>query len=91
MTIILPPEVEAKLRERVAAAGTDVATFVRQAVEEKLAVPTPVPEVAASAGTEGWDAKFHDWMQDVASRAKTYPAGFVVDDSRETLYEGTGE
>jgi hypothetical protein len=34
--IELAPELEARLRERAAAAGVDVETFAREAVEEKL-------------------------------------------------------
>jgi hypothetical protein len=39
MTLILsfPPEVESRLRELAAAAGKDVESVVREAVEEKLA------------------------------------------------------
>ena len=35
----LPPEIEARLRERAAATGKDVETFVLEAVEEMLAAP----------------------------------------------------
>jgi hypothetical protein len=39
VTLTLPfgPDVDAKMRERDAAAGKDVAALVREAVEEKLA------------------------------------------------------
>jgi hypothetical protein len=30
-------------------------------------------------------------MREVAARAGRYPPGFMVDDSRETIYEGRGE
>ena len=36
LRIDLSPELEAKLRERAAAAGKDIAAFAREAVEEKL-------------------------------------------------------
>jgi hypothetical protein len=36
LSIHLSPEDEARLREKAAAAGTDVDTFARQAIEEKL-------------------------------------------------------
>ena len=32
-----------------------------------------------------------EWMAQVQERANRYPAGFVVDDSRESTYEGRGE
>lgn len=37
LTLSLPPEFESRLRERAAASGKDVASFVREAIEEKLA------------------------------------------------------
>jgi hypothetical protein len=41
LTIDLPAETEQKLRARAAATGKDVATLVREAVEEKLRAPLP--------------------------------------------------
>jgi hypothetical protein len=38
-----------------------------------------------------WAKLFDTWMREVAARAGQYPPGFVVDDSRETIYEGRGE
>jgi hypothetical protein len=34
---------------------------------------------------------FAEWMAVVAERAGRYPDGFVVDDSRESIYAGRGE
>ena len=58
MTVEIPlaPEEESRLRERAAADGKDVLTFVREAVFEKLDRPTfaellaPVHESARSRG-----------------------------------------
>ena len=33
----------------------------------------------------------YEWMEIVRQRASRYPAGFVVDDSRESIYAGRGE
>ena len=32
-----------------------------------------------------------EWMTIVRNRASRYPSGFVVDDSRESIYAGRGE
>jgi hypothetical protein len=40
---------------------------------------------------EEWKREFDAWMAEVRTRAGRYPAGFVVDDSRESIYEGRGE
>jgi hypothetical protein len=87
VTIPFPPEIEAKLRQRAAAAGKDVGSFVREAVEEKLALPGRPDESNAAQ----WLAEFDAWMRGVAARESAYPPGFVADDSRETVYEGRGE
>ena len=36
LTLSFPPDMEARLRERAAAAGKDVESLVREAIEEKL-------------------------------------------------------
>jgi hypothetical protein len=41
LSIDLPPETERKLLDRAAATGKDVATLVREAVEEQLRTPLP--------------------------------------------------
>jgi hypothetical protein len=40
---------------------------------------------------EEWRREFEAYLQEVASRADRYPDGSVVDDSRESIYEGRGE
>ena len=38
-----------------------------------------------------WRRLFDAYLREVAARAGRYPAGFVVDDSRDSIYEGRGE
>lgn len=47
LDISLTPETEAELRRRAAALGKDVAAIVREAVEEKLAIPATFAEILA--------------------------------------------
>jgi plasmid stability protein len=82
LNLSLSPQSEARLRERAAAAGKDVATFVREAVEEKL----------ASAGVTGAEMAAAQWSNELhAWAAKHRPPAQVVDDSREGIYAGRGE
>jgi len=46
--------------------------------------PTPLP-------ADDWQRLFDAYLHEVAARAGGYPQGFVLDDSRETIYEGRGE
>jgi len=47
LQIDLSPDLEAKLRERAAAAGKDVQSFARDAVEKELAKPETFAELLA--------------------------------------------
>ena len=85
LQIELPPETEARLREEAAAAGMDPATFVREAVEEKLAGSgdaTTEPSKLPAA------QRIAEWLAWADSHV---PLGRDVDDSRESIYEGRGE
>jgi len=82
LQILLSPESEAKLRERAAAEGKDVAAFVRETIEQKLAVG---PEngsacMAHRQGTAEWFAKFNEWIAIHPSRR------FLAADCRDAIY-----
>ncbi len=47
LQIDLSPELEAKLRERAAAAGKETVVFAREALEEKLRGPETLAEILA--------------------------------------------
>lgn len=82
LQITLSPEVEASLREQAEAAGTDIATFALQALEEKLeAERERQPKLTAEQRAKEWRA----WVK------SHQPAGHFVDDSRDSIYEGRGE
>lgn len=83
LNLSLPPELEARLRERAAATGKDVESFVREAVEEKITATAPSGPEGKSP--EQWSAELRAWA---ASHA---PVTHSVDDSRESIYAGRGE
>ena len=83
LNLSFSPEVEAKLRARAAAAGKDLATLVREAVEEKLASSDGGRNSRRTA--EQWEAEFEAWVS--GRKPVTHP----VDDSREGIYSGRGE
>jgi hypothetical protein len=78
LNIKFPPETEAKLRERAAAHGQDLATYVLHVVEEELAQETALRPDERIAALREW-AKSHR------------PLPYGADDSRESIYEGRGE
>lgn len=54
----------------------------------RLAHASTAPKEASYAD---WKKKFDAWMAQVQARAQRYPPGFVMDDSRESIYQGCGE
>jgi plasmid stability protein len=85
ITVSFTPESEAKLRERAAASGKDVATFVREVVEEKLSSQASAPVSADGATPEQWSAQLHVWAAGHASLDR------IADDDRQSIYAGRGQ
>jgi len=84
LQITLPPELEATLQRRAAAAGQDVATFVQAMVSERLAEEEESESYRPLPHDE-----FRRWLDDGIS---LHPAiAHAVDDSRESIYAGRGE
>ncbi len=57
----------------------------KAAAKERSTLPSTV------APFDDWKKYFDAWMADVQARANRYPPGFVMDDSRESMYEGCGQ
>ncbi len=86
LNIPLSPEKEAKLRERAAAAGKNVAEYVLEVVEEELAMTT---EAAPPLDTP---QKKDQWENDLDAWAASHPhLAAIADDSRDSIYAGRGE
>jgi hypothetical protein len=66
-------------------AAEAVRTLV-EALRQQASTQSPAPPSA-----DEWRKQFDAYLREVAARAGRYPEGFVVDDSRETIYEGRGE
>jgi hypothetical protein len=80
----IPSDTEAKLRERAAAAGQDVESYVLQAVAEKL--------TEAESQSQSSVPNFKDWKKTLLACMDLHPpATHCVDDSRESIYAGRGE
>ena len=73
-------DLELRLEQRY----VDHAYACLEAMRQQEARPQPAPS------PEEWKRRFDDYLHEVAARAGRYPEGFVLDDSRETIYEGRG-
>ena len=84
LNVPLSPETAAKLHACAAAAGKDVADFVREVVEAKLAAL----EASGNGGgmsAEQWSKEWHAW-------AASHPQlDTIADDDRGSIYAGRGE
>jgi predicted DNA-binding ribbon-helix-helix protein len=71
-----------RLARKAAARNMTIARLVEPMLDQ-LAADEPTAEERRVA--------LDQWMRMVQSRAHRYPAGFVADDTRESIYEGRGE
>ena len=83
LSVSFPTEIEAALRQRAAAAGKDVETFVREIFIEEVA-DEPLPKTDTQSHGE-FKAKLQAIIDlHAVSNGK-------MDDSRESIYSGRGE
>jgi plasmid stability protein len=76
LQIDLSPELEAKLRQRAAAAGKDAEAFAREAVEEKLRGRETLVEILGPIRKDFRDvpdAELEDRIQQAISEARSRP------------------
>ena len=87
VSVPLSPEAESKLREQADAAGKDIASFVKEALEEKLALlrDSESDNGHADLPANQWIARLRLWV------SSHRPLPYEADDSRESIYEGRGE
>lgn len=87
VVVHLPVDTEAKLREKAAMLGQDLAEYVGGLVESWAEangagpVPAPIPDQQGNQ----WLAAWRSWAR------IPRPATPLADDSRESIYSGRGE
>jgi hypothetical protein len=82
LDLAIPSDTEMRMRMQAAAAGLGLEDFVLLAVAEKLA---GAEETHSEQHASDWDSKFR------ACIALQPAATHFVDDSRESIYVGSGE
>lgn len=89
-SLTISDEMFERLAKRAAALNVTVEQLIAPLLD--LAADNPHPTLSPTAASFGdWKKNFAAWMADVQGRAHRYPPGFVMDDSRESIYEGCGE
>jgi hypothetical protein len=92
-SVNIPDEMFEQLAKRARALNVTVEQLIAPLLDlaagsysNELGMPTLSP-----APFDDWKKKFDAWMAEVEARAHRYPPGFVLDDSRESMYEGCGQ
>jgi hypothetical protein len=81
VNIELPSEIESQLCRSAAAAGTDVPTFVKQLLTERLSQEEKAGDRTLD-DPNGFEERQNAWV-------KHFPVlDHAIDDSRESFYEG---
>lgn len=92
-TLTVSNEIYDRLAKRAAVLDLTVEQLVAPLLElAAIGKGNSQPAVSASESCfDDWKQNFDAWMADVQGRAHRYPPGFVMDDSRASIYEGCGE
>ncbi len=82
MQLNLPPSTEAVLRQHAIAAGKDVESFAIQVLQQQL---------GDNEQTKHTERDHDEWVAALKVWSNSHPRRTqIVDDSRETIYEGRG-
>ncbi len=84
--LTVPEDTFRRLAARAAALNISVDDLVQPALDRLAETGTSTPEPPLPLTGDAWHAELDAWKRDAASRAGRYPPGFVLDDSRETIY-----
>ena len=84
--LTVPEETFQRLAAKAAALNISVDDLVRPALDRLAESGTSASEPPWPLTGGAWDAELDAWKRDAEDRAGRYPRGFVLDDSRETIY-----
>ncbi|MFO0957551.1 MAG: ribbon-helix-helix protein, CopG family [Isosphaeraceae bacterium] len=81
-SITIPDETYRRLSEHAKVVERPVDELIRDVLDQ-FAKSRPYPPPLTG---EAWLAAMQEWRKAIEERADRYPPGFVLDDSRETMY-----
>jgi predicted transcriptional regulator len=84
--LAIPEDTFQRLAAKAAALNISVDDLVKPALDQIAETSASAPELPMPLAGDAWHAELEAWKRDAESRAGRYPRGFVLDDSRETLY-----
>jgi hypothetical protein len=84
--LTVPEDIFQRLAARAAALDISLDELVQPALERLAENSNPAPEPSLPLIGDAWLAELNAWKRDAESRPDRYPPGFVLDDSRATIY-----
>jgi hypothetical protein len=82
--LTVPEDTFQRLAMKAAALNISVDDLVKPALDQLAETGPSAPEPPLTG--DAWHAELGAWKRDAESRDGRYPRGFVLDDTRETLY-----
>jgi hypothetical protein len=89
-SISIPDELFTRLASRAAEQNVTVEQLVTPLLES-IAKSDSKGQINGASPFSEWKKNFEAWMANVHARSNRYPPGFVMDDSRDSIYAGCGE
>jgi hypothetical protein len=86
MQVTVPEDTFRRLAAKAAALDISVDDLVRSALDQLSETDNGAPDPALPLTGDAWQAEFDAWKRDAERRRDRYPRGFVLDDSRESIY-----
>ena len=84
--IAIPEDTFHRLAAKAAAQNISVEELVKPALEQLVNSGTSCTDPPLPLTGDAWRAELDAWKRDAESRSERYSPGFVLDDSRETIY-----
>ncbi len=84
--VTVPEDTFRSLAARAAALNISVADLVKPVLDRLAETSDCISDLPLPLTGDAWQAELIAWKRDAESRAGRYPPGFVLDDSRETIY-----
>jgi hypothetical protein len=84
--VSVPEDTFRRLSERAAALNISVDELVMPALDRLAEAGTSSPKSLLPLTGDAWRTELEAWKRDAEIRAERYPPGFVLNDSRESIY-----
>ena len=82
----IPEDTFQRLATKAAALSISVEDLVKPALDQLAETAASAPEPTLPLTGDAWLAERDAWKRDAERRSSRYPRGFVLDDSRQTIY-----